>query len=164
MAQTPEILPVLIGADMNCYSVARAFHEEYGVVSHAFGRWPMGDTMYSRIVQCTYIQDIDNRDTLLATVTQFAHQHADKTCIVLGCTDDYASLLMDIRDELPENCVVPYITPALRDKLVSKADFYDQMCIRDSNTRVLIFTNSSQCFHFSLINQHFSLYSSTLFI
>ena len=27
MAQTPEILPVLIGADMNCYSVARAFHE-----------------------------------------------------------------------------------------------------------------------------------------
>ena len=125
MAQTPEILPVLIGADMNCYSVARAFHEEYGVVSHAFGRWPMGDTMYSRIVQCTYIQDIDNRDTLLATVTQFAHQHADKTCIVLGCTDDYASLLMGIRDELPENCVAPYITPALRDKLVSKADFYD---------------------------------------
>ena len=66
--------------------------------------------MYSRIVQCTYIQDIDNRDTLLATVTQL-HQHADKTCIVLGCTDDYASLLMDIRDELPENCVAPLYHP-----------------------------------------------------
>ena len=105
MPVSETILPVLIGADMNCYTLARAFHEAYGVTSQAFGRWPMGDTMYSRIVQCTYIQDIDNRDTLLATVTQFAHQHADKTCIVLGCTDDYASLLMDIRDELPENCV-----------------------------------------------------------
>ena len=52
---SPSILPVLIGADMNCYSVARAFHEAYGIESYAFGRWPMGDTMYSKIVHCTYI-------------------------------------------------------------------------------------------------------------
>ena len=37
---------------------------------------------------------------------------------------DYASLLMDVRDKLPANCIAPYITPELRDKLVSKADFY----------------------------------------
>ena len=45
-----NLIPVLIGADMNCYSMARAFHEAYGVESYAFGRWAMGDTMYSRIV------------------------------------------------------------------------------------------------------------------
>lgn len=124
MPISEQIIPVLIGADMNCYTLARAFHEEYGVTSYAFGRWPMGDTMYSRIVKCTYIETIDNAVTLLKTVTEFANAHSEKTCIVMGCTDDYASLLMDIRTQLPQNCIAPYITPTLRDKLVSKADFY----------------------------------------
>ena len=33
-----KVTPVLMGADLNCYSVARAFHEAYGVNSYAFGR------------------------------------------------------------------------------------------------------------------------------
>ena len=52
MAQISNIQPVLIGADMNCYSVARAFHEAYGVTSHAFGRWPMGDTCLLYTSRC----------------------------------------------------------------------------------------------------------------
>lgn len=119
-----NLIPVLIGADMNCYSMARAFHEAYGVESYAFGRWAMGDTMYSRIVHCTYIENIDTPSVLVDTVTRFAESHADKTCLVLGCTDDYASLLMEIQNDLPKNCIAPYISPALRDTLVSKADFY----------------------------------------
>ena len=121
---TLALQPVLIGADMNCYSVARAFHEAYGVTSQAFGRWPMGDTKWSGIVRCTYIENVDDPDVLYKTIADYAAAHADKTCVVLGCTDDYASLLMDLRDKLPQNCVAPYISPALRDKLVNKADFY----------------------------------------
>lgn len=52
--ENPDFIPVLIGGDMNCYSVARAIHEEYGVKSYAFGRFPAGDTMHSRIVECFY--------------------------------------------------------------------------------------------------------------
>ena len=33
-----KICPVLLGADLNCYNIARAFHMEYGVKSYAFGR------------------------------------------------------------------------------------------------------------------------------
>ena len=44
-----DFVPLLIGADMNAYSVARALHEQYGVVSHALGRFAAGDTKYSRI-------------------------------------------------------------------------------------------------------------------
>ena len=126
MANT-AIIPVLIGADMNCYSLARAFHEAYGVKSYAFGRWAMGDTMYSRIVTCTCVQAIDTPEVLLQTVTSFANAHEKNTCIVLGCTDDYASLLMELAPKLPQNCIAPYITPELRDQLVNKADFY-AMC------------------------------------
>ena len=119
-----KIQPVLIGADMNCYTLARAFYEAYGVKSVAFGRWAMGDTMASRLVTVHLVENVDNADTLLQTVTAYAAAHADTTCVVMGCTDDYVSLLMDIRDALPANCVAPYITPALRDTLVNKADFY----------------------------------------
>ena len=39
-----NVIPVLIGADQNCYNVARAFHEAYGLVSHAMGRYAIGIT------------------------------------------------------------------------------------------------------------------------
>ena len=45
-----EIIPVLLGADLNCYNVARAFHMKYGVISNAFGRYAVSATKYSRIV------------------------------------------------------------------------------------------------------------------
>lgn len=124
MPFSETLCPMLIGADMNCYTLARAFHEAYGVRSHAFGRWAMGETMYSRIVSFTAVPDIDTPAVLLKTITDFAARHPDKTIVVMGCTDDYVSLLMDLRDSLPGNCTAPYIGPALRDKLVSKADFY----------------------------------------
>ena len=43
-ADITSLMPVLLGGDMNCYSVARAFHEAYGVKSVAFGRYRMGET------------------------------------------------------------------------------------------------------------------------
>ena len=36
-----DIIPVFLGADLNCYNFARAFHEAYGVESYAYGRYTM---------------------------------------------------------------------------------------------------------------------------
>ena len=127
MTTTPDFIPVLIGADMNCYSVARAIHEEYGKESYVFGRFAAGDTKYSKIVHCSYNPELSNPDVLVETVNAFAAEHADTTCLVWGCTDGYAALLMEVQDRLRENCVTLYIDVELRDKLVDKADFY-KMC------------------------------------
>ena len=45
-----DIIPVFLGADLNCYNFARAFHEAYGVESYAYGRYPMAPTKYSKII------------------------------------------------------------------------------------------------------------------
>ena len=44
MPVSETILPVLIGADMNCYTLARAFHEAYGV--RFLRLWPLGHGRY----------------------------------------------------------------------------------------------------------------------
>ena len=37
-----EFIPVLLGGDINAYSVARAFYEEYQVKSLVFGKYHTG--------------------------------------------------------------------------------------------------------------------------
>lgn len=119
-----KILPVLLGADMNCYSVARAFHEAYGVKSQAFGRYAMGETKYSRIVKVTAVENIDTDEVLVKTLREFAAAHPGESKILLGCTDDYAALLIRNREVLRQWYVVPYIDAALMENLVSKESFY----------------------------------------
>ena len=46
-----KIQPVLVGGDINCYSVARAYHEAYGVKSIAFGKMLLGATKDSNIIK-----------------------------------------------------------------------------------------------------------------
>ena len=63
-----KITPVLLGADLNCYNVARAFHEAYGVRSYAFGRYKVGNTEYCRIVKFRAVPDIDDPEVMLNTL------------------------------------------------------------------------------------------------
>ena len=49
--------PLLFGGDINVYSVARAFHEAYGVKSIAFGK-------FAATFPCAYSAIIDYRPCL----------------------------------------------------------------------------------------------------
>ncbi len=118
-----KITPVLLGADLNCYNVARAFHERYGVISHAFGRYAVSATKYSKIVNFTAIADIDCEETALKTLREFAESHRGERLVLFGCTDDYATLAARLRDRLPEY-IIPYPDAALQPLISRKAEFY----------------------------------------
>lgn len=122
-----NVIPVLIGADQNCYNVARAFHEQYGLVSHAIGRYAIGITQRTSIVKFHAVENLNSDDTFMMAMDDFAKQHADATLIALGCTDEYAAMLIRYREELEDRYIIPYIDEPLMDKLVDKADFYE-MC------------------------------------
>ena len=51
MSGNGKIVPVLMGGDLNAYSVALAFCEAYGVISHAFTRSRCGATEYSKFIK-----------------------------------------------------------------------------------------------------------------
>ncbi len=119
-----QLIPVLLGADLNCYNVARAFHEAYGVISYAFGRYAISATKYSRIVRFTAVPDMENESVLLKTLTDFADAHPHAKLVLFACTDDYAAMMIRLKDKLPR-----YIAPCppvhLLDSISKKAEFYD---------------------------------------
>lgn len=119
-----KITPVLLGADLNCYNVARAFHEQYGVHSYAFGRYPVSATKYSKLINFTQITDIDSEPVMLKTLTDFAKSHKGEKLVLFGCTDDYATLIARCRGKLPEY-IIPYPDAALQPIISKKAEFYE---------------------------------------
>ncbi len=124
---TPKIIPVLLGADLNCYSVARAFHEAYGVVSYAFGRYNLGTTEYSKIVRYQNIDHLDTAGVLLPMLENFAKEHTDALLILVGCTDAYADLIIENKEFLSQYYFCSAPDAELAKKLISKEAFY-QMC------------------------------------
>ena len=66
-----EFIPVLLGGDINAYSVARAFYEEYQVKSLVFGKYQTGPAYRSQIIDYTPNVDIDTMPVMLKTVNGY---------------------------------------------------------------------------------------------
>lgn len=124
MSQT--IVPVLLGADLNCYNIARAFHMKYGVKSYAFARYAISATKYSRIVHFTCVPDIDKDSVMLDTLHRFADAHIGDRMVLFGCTDDYVAMIIRNREELSD-FVIPYPPKEMLATVSKKAEFYE-MC------------------------------------
>ena len=119
-----QLIPVLLGADLNCYNVARAFHEAYGVISYAFGRYAISATKYSRIIRFTAVPDMDDEAVCLKTLTDFADAHPAAKLILFACTDDYAAMMIHLKDKLPRY-IAPCPSEAILDSVSKKAEFYE---------------------------------------
>ncbi|MEF9942128.1 MAG: ATP-grasp domain-containing protein [Lachnospiraceae bacterium] len=120
-----EFIPVLLGGDINTYSVARAFYEQYNVRSHIFGKYPTGPSYNSRIIEYIANPKIDTDDCFLETVNTFAQKHGDKKIILIGCGDSYVALISKHKKELRHNIIAPYIDFELMDNLQQKNTFYE---------------------------------------
>ncbi len=121
-----KIQPVLLGGDINCYSVARAFHEEYNVTSIAFGKYLLGATKDSKIIDFRVEPKLSNPEELTALLLELADELIGKGFqpILMGCTDEYAEYIIDNRSALEKKFVTPYINAELKDKLIEKELFY----------------------------------------
>ena len=120
-----SFIPLLFGGDINVYSVARAFHEAYGVKSSCWGKFPVGVCYESAIIDYHADKTIESDETFVKTVLSFAAQHADKTVLAIGCGDSYVKLCARHKGEFPPNVLAPYIGIELMDELTHKEKFYE---------------------------------------
>ena len=118
------ITPVIVGADLNCYNVARAFHEAYGVKSHAFGRYAVSATKYSKIVDFKTVADMNDDAVMLEQLHRFADAHLGDKMPLFACTDDYAAMIIRNREELSD-FIIPYPPASMLASVSKKAEFYE---------------------------------------
>ena len=119
--------PLLFGGDINVYSVARAFHEAYGVKSIVYGKYVSFPCSYSSIIEYRPCVDNEDPDTFLRNVKQVAAECAGMDVILVGCGDSYVKLAAHLRDQFPSNVKCNYITGEMMDMLTDKEQFY-QLC------------------------------------
>lgn len=121
-----KVLPLLFGGDINVYSMARAFHEAYGIKSVAFGKYTSAQCSNSDILDYRIFGDKnDSQDEFLKNITNFANEHKDKTIIALGCGDNYLELLSKNKNKFPKNVIAPYIDFSVMENLIHKQTFYE---------------------------------------
>ena len=106
--------PLLFGGDINVYSVARAFHEAYGIRSVCYGKFASGPAYGSTIIAATFREN----------VAKAAQEFADKTVLVIGCGDSYVKLAAENKQFFPENCIAATVSGELINTLINKEKFY----------------------------------------
>lgn len=120
----PAFQPLLFGGDINVYSVARAFHEAYGVKSIVYGKFVSFPCAHSSIIDFRPCADNENAETFLRNVRQVAAECADRDVLVVGCGDSYVKLCAHLKEQFPANVKCNYIDGALLDRLTDKEQFY----------------------------------------
>jgi len=118
-----RLLPVILGGDIGGYSLARAFHEAFGVksiiVSVALG----GTVARSAIVTNEVTPQMDTPQVAVETLQRIAAENPDAELIALASADWLVRILVEHRAELEPRYVVPYVDTALLDRVTSKESF-----------------------------------------
>lgn len=125
-AKELEFIPVILGGDITTYSLARSFHEEYGIKSIAISTVKNWLNSYSSIIDNIIEPKMNDLDTFLKRLTLLGQQYlGKKKLILIACGDWYVRMIIENRDTLEKYYVIPYIQEELLNKLVLKDSFYD---------------------------------------
>lgn len=118
-------LPVILGSDIATYSLARTFHEQYGIESVALSKGKYHLCGDSTIIRSIYRQDMDEPEGFAERLLTIARELSEEKLLLMACGDWYVDLIMENREALEERFVIPYIPKDLHDSLVFKDRFYE---------------------------------------
>lgn len=102
-----SFVPVLLGTETSVYNMARAFYEEYGVVSQAYGRKPLVQTAYSKFVNVRFSDDFGEPEAFVSILNEEVERYRGKNPVLISCGDNYTRLLSSVKDQIdPEYIIV----------------------------------------------------------
>lgn len=122
--QPVEFLPIILGGEITTYSLARSFHEEYGVKSVAVSMLKSIMISHSSIIENIVVPDMDSKEHFVQRLIEIAKRYPGKKLLLMACGDWYVRMIVENRAALEEYYVVPYIGEELLNRLVLKDSFY----------------------------------------
>ncbi|KGM13219.1 carboxylate--amine ligase [Cellulomonas bogoriensis] len=122
----PDLQPVILGGDIGAYSLARTFHEAYGVRSVVVSTVSTGLVRHSRILTNVVEPAMDDPDAVVATLRRVAQEHPGRR-ILVGSADWLVRTLVENRERLEDLYTIPYVGTELLD-LVTDKDGFGRLC------------------------------------
>ena len=108
----PAFIPVVVGGDIGAYSLARAFHEAYGIRSVVISRLQGWHISRSAIIENVRCADPFDAAQLAPVLQDVAAAHPEGRLLLLGSADATVKAIIRVRDEtdvLDERWVAPYV-------------------------------------------------------
>ena len=114
---------VLLGGDLNAYSVAISFHQAFGVKSTVFCRYRCGITGYSSLVDLRIEEDLLDDAVGTRVLLDFASGKRERPYLI-PCGDWYVSFVSRNCDSLA--CAYRFLIPSkeIFQRVSDKAEFY----------------------------------------
>ncbi len=119
-----DFAALLLGNDINVYSVARALHEAYGIKSTSIGRKSGAPCAESRMINQLTEPNINNPAVFVERVNEFAAAQTVPV-LLIGCGDNYVRLIADNKTKLNKNIIAPYADGDFLASLMDKQRFYE---------------------------------------
>ena len=125
MSGRKDLLPVLVGGDFAAYSLARTFHEAYGISSVAVTTAANILNTKTSILTTIEEPELTDASVFIRRMKEVAEKYPQKNKLVLGCRDWQVRMVIENKQALAEmGYIVPYIDRDLLDQLVLKERFY----------------------------------------
>lgn len=121
----PDVLPMILGGDIGAYSLARAFHEAYGIVPLVLSQADCHMCGDSSILVNRVVPHLERPAVLLSTLANTAECFGNRPLLLLGCGDWYVRLIVENRSVLEKSFIIPYIDEELLNRLTEKDRFYE---------------------------------------
>ncbi len=124
--------PVLLASDINIYSMARAFHEEYNVKSLVLAKNDSGDINHSSIIEYEKEALLDEKEIFLEKMDEIYNRYSKNVKLILiGCADHYVRLIIENYIYLENKFILPYPKEDVLNNLVLKETFY-KLCKKNN--------------------------------
>ena len=89
-----EFIPVILGGDITTYSLARSFHEEYGIKSIAISIKKNWLNSYSSIIDNIIEPDMNSEETFVPVLVKLGKKYEGrKKLLLLACGDWYVRMI-----------------------------------------------------------------------
>ncbi|HEY0217094.1 MAG TPA: hypothetical protein VGC57_11940, partial [Cellulomonas sp.] len=115
--------PVMLGADIGVYALARSFHEEYGVRSIVVSGAALGPVAHSTILDNVLVTDGHDPRQLVDALLRVATEHPAARLVLLANSDWLVRVVVQHREELEPHYVVPFLSEELLERISDKATF-----------------------------------------
>lgn len=117
---------LIIGTDINAYTMARCAHEFTGEKIDLIGKQEMKFTSLSKITNITYEPNLWDEDIFKKTLKEYGEKNKDKKILLIATNDFYVRLISENEEYLKQWYVFNYPEVEIIDKLLVKDKFYQE--------------------------------------